>query len=421
MPHEATAATGTMTATTFSADAHPADLHRAVGSAPDDALTWSATDAGREPLAPGALDHVVARLARQLDEAALLFATEQPEAALSVLHAALAAPPLPATDTERRGWWMLLELHDALGQQAEFDRAALAYAQRFEASPPQWRPRRSPPAMHTRKVEAAPPVLSLGGSLDADVDATLTHWWQQHPMANELMLDLASVNAVTLAGCGPLLAMLADCQHRGLRVQLRPCDAMLALLRTLIQSGRRDDDDAGWRLLIELLRLAGDVERYEDACLAYSLTYEVSPPAAPLPAASLPAAPAALISDQHPATLLAAAHAVALPLAQRHTARARQASSAAFVLPETIDPPVDDLLVALRAHVRHIAADAPALLLDAHDLKRINFHAAAALQASMVELAAGKPVEWQGVSFLVSTLLQLSCGNAMPGIINRKP
>ncbi len=404
-----------------------------------DATPAEAPKAPQSGLRPSSMaatdsDHTVAHLARQLDEAALLYATEQAEAAISVLHAALAMPLPPATDAEQRAWWMLLELHEALGQQTAFDRTALAYAQRFETSPPQWRPRATGAAIHqrdvhtrdapTRAIPTAPsPLLRLQGSLDAGVEAMLAQWQRQHPMATELTLDLASVTAVALPGCHSLLSMLEACQQRGIRVQLRPCEAILTLLRTLIQSGRRDDDDAGWRLLIELLRLAGDVERYEDACLAYSLTYEVSPPAVAVPA-NVPAAAPATINDQHLSAGPPAAGrdaATNATRADRHATKARPASHTAFVLPDTITLPVDGLLVALRAHVRHAAADAPALVLDARGLQRIDFHAAAALQASLVELAAGKPVEWQGVSFLVSTLLRLSCGNTMPGIINRKP
>ena len=102
-------------------------------------------------------------------------------------------------------------------------------------------------------------------------------------------------------------------------------------------------------------------------------------------------------------------------------ARPGLTTSLAFTLPELVTMPIDGLLVALRAHMRQSAASTQALVLDAQRLQRIDFHAASALQASLTELAAGKPVEWQGVSFLVSTLLQLTCGNAMPKIINRQP
>lgn len=355
-------------------------------------------------------DEHVALLSRHIDEAALLFATEQPDAAIALLSTALSTASTPASATERRAWWMLLELHEATGQQAGFDRAALGYAQRFEASPPQWRVSPTRPRMSVREAPAALPLmLSLRDRLGAGAQPTLAQWQQRSTTATELMLDLSSVPAIELAGCHLLLSLLTDWQQQGVQVQLRPCDALLAMLRALIQSGRRDEDDAGWRLLMELLRLAGDVERYEDACLAYSLTYEMSPPAAPPP----------VVGER---SQMGAASRCTMPQAMPpQAARPGLTTSLAFTLPELVTMPIDGLLVALRAHVRQSAASTQALVLDAQLLQRIDFHAASALQASLTELAAGKPVEWQGVSFLVSTLLQLTCGNAMPKIINRQP
>ncbi len=293
---------------------------------------------------------------------------------------------------------MLLELHQARGQQADFDRAALAYAQRFEASPPQWTAPHEEPQLRVRESAATAPLLfGLRGALTADAQSTLLQWRQRSATATDINLDLAHVTAVDLAGCHLLLDVFADWQQRGTRVQLRACDGMRAMLHALIQSGRRDADDAGWRLLIELLRLAGDVERYEDACLAYSLTFEISPPAAPPP-----------VSNGRSVTTTG-------------TSPAMVTGTAAFALPEVITMPIDPVLVALRAHVRQTGDGMPALVLDARRLQRIDFHAASVLQSALAELAAGKPVEWQGVSFLVSALLQLTCGSAMPGIINRMP
>ncbi len=367
-----------------------------------------------------------ALLSQHIDEAALLFATEQPDAAARLLGTALATSPHPASQLERRAWWMLLELHQARGQQADFDRAALAYAQRYEASPPQWVAPRAEPQLRVREsAPAAPLLLGLRGALTADAQPTLLQWRQRSATVTDINIDLAQVSSIDLAGCHLLLDLLADWQQRGTQVQLRACDSMRTMLHALIQSGRRDADDAGWRLLIELLRLAGDVERYEDACLAYSLTFEMSPPAAPPPAINDRRKPASgtRATPRHRTSTGtgAAAAADSGSSASIGTGASPALATAAFALPEVITMPIDPVLVALRAHVRQAGIDAPSLVLDAHRLQRIDFHAASVLQSAMAELAAGKPVEWQGVSFLVSALLQLTCGSAMPRIINRMP
>ncbi len=374
-------------------------------------------------------DEKIALLSQHVDEAALLYATEQAEAAISLLGSSLSDSLPPASDPERRAWYLLLELHEALGQQAGFDRAALAYAQRFEASPPQWRAAQTNPVVPMQAAQAdSTLLLTVGEKLDAGAQTILAQWQQRNPVATSFTLDLAQVAHVDLAGCRLLLAALAtltDWQQHDVQIQLRPCESLLALLQALIKSGRRDEDDAAWRLLIELLRLSGDVERYEDACLAYSLTYEMSPPAAAPPASNaqrkLPAsAPAnrhlAATQDRH-------------TVRDSHTIRASIASAGsldaatrrAFLLPEVIAMPLDALLSALREHARQAAVGAQVLTLDARRLQRIDFHAADALQRALAELAAGKTVEWQGVSFLVSTLLELTGGGTLTKMINRMP
>lgn len=392
--------------------------------------------AHNDPAHEQAYEQAHALLSQHIDEAALLFAAEQADAAARLLSAALAAPPPNTSEIERHAWWMLLELHKARGQQADFDLAALAYAQRFEASPPQWVAPHGEPQLTVRaSAAAAPLLLDLRGALTGDAQPMLLQWRQRSATATDISIDLAHVSAVDLAGCHLLLDLLADWQQRGACVQLRACDSVLAMLHELIQSGRRDADDAGWRLLIELLRLAGDVERYEDACLAYSLTFEMSPPAAPPPvindrSKSASGTGASGHSSAHHRTSTAtstgasagagaAAHSSVR--ADTGASAALPTSTAAFVLPEVIIMPIDPVLVALRAHVRQAGAGLQALVLDARQLQRIDFHAVSVLQSALAELAAGKPVEWQGVSFLVSTLLQLTCGSAMPGIINRMP
>lgn len=336
-------------------------------------------------------------LSAQMDEAALLFAAAQPDAALPLLRAAIAVPVPGAAALEQSVWWMLLALHEAQGRRDDFDQTALAFAQRFEASPPQWpqsQSTRQSTHPSARQTLPRPEVKVLRGRLDDSALALLTAWQQARAAVAELDLDLASVTAVDLAGCHAMLDLLASWHQQGMRVQLHPCDALLAMLRELIQAGRPDADDAGWRLLIELLRLAGDVERYEDACLAYSLTYEMSPPAAPPPVLRRPVG-----------------HAVP--------------ASSAFLLPAFISMPVDPLLMAIHTHVQRAGSRADSqdalLILDASRLQRIDFPAASPLMEGIHRLAGGKTVEWRDVSFLVSTLLQLTSSELAPRIINRKP
>jgi len=151
------------------------------------------------------------------------------------------------------------------------------------------------------------------------------------------------------------------------------------MLRATVQQGRREDDDAAWRLLIELLRISGDEVGYEDACVAYCLTYELSPPA-----------PLGLV--------ISAGEAVP-----------------DLLLPEQIRYPVDDLLERLRASAKALEA----IVLNGRQLRLIEFNAAAPLLAGVADLAQGKTVEWRAMPHLVSVLLQLISGDRKLQISHR--
>ena len=156
---------------------------------------------------------------------------------------------------------------------------------------------------------------------------------------------------------------------------------MTEALRPLIQARRRDDNDAGWRLAIEWMRLLNRSEDYEALCMDYCLTYEVSPPAAP----------------------------------PQQTALASSVWS--FTMPENISLPIDRLLL----EIEEYASQTRSLMLDCRPLTRVEFSAALPWLNGMLRIAAGKTVECRDTSFLVSRLLHLVGSTGQLNIINRKP
>lgn len=84
-------------------------------------------------------------LSQCIEEAAILFASEQPDAALALLSNAITTPTGEAQD--QLAWWMLFDLCQLGDRQAEFEQLALAYASRFETSPPQWNSKMMSPAL----------------------------------------------------------------------------------------------------------------------------------------------------------------------------------------------------------------------------------------------------------------------------------
>ncbi len=83
-------------------------------------------------------------------------------------------------------------------------------------------------------------------------------------------------------GCSAILKVLDTWQKASCDISIRDGETLISRVRQFTQVGRRDSNDAAWRLLLELLRLMNAQGAYENACLEYCMTYEVSPPASPL-------------------------------------------------------------------------------------------------------------------------------------------
>lgn len=319
-------------------------------------------------------------LRQAIEEAAILFGSGQTAAARELLSAAL-AQPVPNPD-EKLAWRLLLELHEFEGSQTEFEQRALAYAERFETSPPPWQYAET---MSAHVSVDTLPALRFRGKLSASSEAMLGHLFQMGCRHRCFRLEFVHVTEVDLAGCGALLRTLTSWQSAGCEVNLSNADAVAEKIRGLIQPGRRDADDTGWRLLMELLWMMQAAPAYEATCVDYSTTYEVSPPS---PRSGI---------------------------ANPQDAKAERASQA-FVMPAAIEMPIDALLMAIdtdaQGHER--------MVLDCAGLRRVDFNAAAPLLAGLNRLATIKPVELRHTSFLVSVLLQLVGGNSELKIIHRK-
>ena len=357
----------------------PADDARATSEKIDEIESELSAEFGNTPWLPVAAAHLpdepLPTLSQCLDEAALLFTNYQVESARDLL---LRARDAPGNDAERRQvWWMLFELALCENQPAFFEQLALDYARSFESSPPQWQAGKASPPVSATSI----PAVNFRGKLCASSLPALQQLQQAGIKHLHFCLEFSAITDIDLDGCALLLQVLAHWQLHHCKLHITNGEVLTDALRPLIQTGRRDSNDAAWRLLIELMRLMNRCEDYESLCLDYSLTYEISPPAAPLH-----------ISEY-------------------------TAPAAPFLLPECIALPTDELLQQMQAHARHCTA----LILDGQRLKRVELSAAAPWLNGLHRVSAGKPVECRNLGFLVSRLLQLVGGGSQLTIIHRKP
>ncbi len=320
-------------------------------------------------------------LSQCLDEAALLFTNQQIDAARDLL---LLARSHPHDEHERKqAWWMLFELALEQNQPEFFDKLALDYASTFETSPPQWAPAPEPPT----RAHSARSTLNFRGKLSGNSQPALQQLQQAGIKQGHFCLAFGAISEIDLAGCALLLNVFLHWQQQRCKVSIAEGDVLVAALSPLIQRGRRDDNDAAWRLLIELMRLMDRREDHESLCVDYCLTYEVSPPSEPL-------AETGAESSLSPTS-----------------------DANAFLLPCCIRLPVDALVLQIQRHTQ----TSTVITLDASHLARVELSAAAPWLSGLHRAAGGKPVECRNVGFLVARLLKLVGGDSPLTIIHRKP
>jgi anti-anti-sigma regulatory factor len=303
-----------------------------------------------------------------LQEAAILFADEQYEVAEQMLRIAIDANTGAGADQE--AWLMLFDLYQATGQHEQFERLCIDYATRFETSPPSWRQAEAAAAGAAR---SATPSVAFSGMLDGGIIKPLERLQKLAEQGNSLRLDFSRISGVAPVGCGLLLRSLKRLQNH--QLTLAGAGELAARIRAILEVGRRDETEAPWLLLLELLRLQNREQEFEDASIDYCITFEVSPPPFIAPAAG----------------------------AAQESADAGSAGDA-FVLPGVIEGRIDTLLADIG---RHAALHDP-LLLDCSRLIRIDFTAAGQLLMALSPLArAGASIELCGVSRLVLALFAM--------------
>jgi anti-anti-sigma regulatory factor len=318
-----------------------------------------------------------------VEEAAILYANDQLEAAALLLHTNLKERNGGAG--ERLPWWMLFDLYQILGQEHEFESIAIDYASQFETSPPTYHPVAAAsrtllgPALD-HQFAGAVPTVSLSGSLDDDAHTRAQLARAQAGAASPLVrFEFQAVAHVTPQGCALLLDALQALRKAGRELVLAGADHLVAVLRPMLAIGDRGPGEAPWLLLLELLLLTNREKDFEETAMDYCVTFEVSPPSFEAP--------------PHLAVSLAAASPVAATASDR------------FLLPAVVRGDCGALLAAIADHAtRH-----PTLVLDGSRLARIDYTAANALAGHLRTLTAAddRDIVLRDLNHPVAALLRL--------------
>ena len=325
-----------------------------------------------------------------VEEAAILYANGQSDAAEQSLRATLAAG-----GNDRMPWWMLFDLLQAGAREEAFDSIAIDYASHFETSPPAYR---APAGAAAGTGNAGSPAFSgvtptagLSGCLDAGAGAQLARL--QAPASGSaaaapVRIEFSAITGATPEGCAVLLATLQALRRAGRELVLAGADHLVGVLRPMLAIGEGTASQAPWLLLLELLLLMNREKDFEETAMDYCVTFEVSPPSFEAPART--------------------ARSIGTDASGGRGGAGVEGDR--FLLPAVIEGGGTALLAAIDAY----AQARRLLVLDCSRLARIDYGAATVLVARLQALAADgdesegeRRIELRDLNHLVAALLRL--------------
>lgn len=328
-----------------------------------------------------------------LEEAAILFASDQRDVAEQMLRSAIKDHSLGAA--LQTAWFMLFDLYQISNKRAQFDDLSLDYASQFEMSPPLWKER-------TNKLDqtldphdlAVAPSISFPSKLDAGIAKSLENLANMASKHRTLKLDFTRVKSVDPVGCGLLLRALKNLKKSQHALTLIGATDLASHIKAILEVGRRDETEAPWLLLLEILQLLHREKDFEEVSIDYCVTFEVSPPSFEAPSNKITTALADLqLDDASP-------------------------EMSAFVMPKVIEGGTDHLIARILSH----ADLQQKVILDCSQLERVEFGASAQLLSGLVPLAArsGVTIQFQNVNYLVLNLFNAMGLKSVAAIFPRK-
>ena len=208
------------------------------------------------------------------EEAAILFANGQDEAALATLEAAVGAAGLGA-DADQV-WAMLFDLYQVLGKRELFDKRALEYSMQCEKSPPTW----VEPAKQTlgpALTTGGTAFVAFSGMLDESADKAVRQLEKivsGNPMARVEFGKLLNVDPL---GAELLLKAMQSARKARCELVMSGAEHLAVLLKDKLEVGKREDEPI-WMLLLELYQHMALQDPFEEWAVNYAVTFEVSPP-----------------------------------------------------------------------------------------------------------------------------------------------
>ncbi len=221
------------------------------------------------PGSPGSFGIVVEEVGSSgesaIDEAAMLYASNQPDNAEALLRSLL-------TGNDPRAWHMLFDLYRLAQREADFEKLALEFAMRFECSPPVWKARED----KAKKGKGVSRPLVLPAELDGSIGEKLSHILASLEKDATLQLDFSQVANVDQAGAQAMADMLGKTRKTKLKFQVSGASSIIELLKSRTQP--EPGTQGYWQMLLAVYQMLGKQEDFENLAVDFAVAFELSPP-----------------------------------------------------------------------------------------------------------------------------------------------
>ena len=225
--------------------------------------------------APAAIEVAQANpgLCDVLENAALLYASGQEQAARPVLEQGI------QTDPDARqsalAWLALFDLLQRANDRAAFDQLAMNYVLQFESSAPSWDESMQP--LGSDKGQGGG-YIAITGKLSAGSSAQLDGL--RRALAKcvpRARIDLGSVTGFDDEGARLLAHDLARARRQRMELAIQRPEKLCAALEAAVAQGREGGEGA-WLLSLELKQWHHDQAGFDDRAVEYAVAFELSPP-----------------------------------------------------------------------------------------------------------------------------------------------
>ena len=209
-------------------------------------------------------------------EAAILYAANQPDAAIELLKHEIKDP---AGRSNKQAWLMLFDLYHLAPNRAEFDSLSMLFTVKFEQSPPVWAedgdaandPRRN---QNRERKDFFALKPNAAGELAAEIEKFLAFAEGQ----GTVRLDVAKVATINAAEATLFANALAHLRKQQMPMWFNNFDALEKVLRAAFNEKATEAQRPYWLLLFELYILQGKMNEFEELGLEFAVAFEMSPP-----------------------------------------------------------------------------------------------------------------------------------------------